>query len=811
MVDKTVIIRPPDDERRGRRRRPVPADVSPAKVQQRSAGAGENRSKAREAKAAAPSATDKEIAAPHVSPPRKTIGLAGLSLIAAALLLSGVSTALLTVYLLLPPNTERDSAVHDFNAAELDQQIVPVADETTIDSDVALIESVIEPQMVELSGDPVLVKEVQGKARQLLKLEHRTALSAAAKLGVKGAVFRMTDMLDSNNLGLAGGVVGSQQDFAFFQNAAFRPTESELSTANAAADEEEGTSVLAFERMATGRSRNEYARVLKSAAGLGDVLAEFGLDTETSKSAAAAMKQYYGVTALQLDDSVAVLGADAEGSSAQIPVQVSVYRDGEWLGTVAMNDQGSYTKGEDPWHNRDIFGARLLPDEDTEGSRLRLLDAIYAVALRNGLPAAVAGETIMLLSRAHDLEQIVSKGDSITLVYSPDARDPGTGFGRVIYIRISGAGGGFECYVFQPRGGGQFECITSNGDSNIAEAGMVMPVNGTLVAKFGPQKASDGEPRMNFGVDWAAPKGTPVVAAFAGTVTAAGSEPDKGNVVQLSHADGASTTYSYLQRFAPGIAAGAKVIAGQTIGFVGNPPFSREPRLHFELRRNGEPVDPVGEMQASIGKGGAVDVFVQRIIHIESANRCDARNPLSTAVGLGQFIESTWMTTIRVHRPDLLAGRSRAEVLALRTNCELSRAMTAAFTRDNAAVLRSRGHAVTPGNLYLAHFLGVGGAIKALSSHPDRQIVEVFGPAHVNANPFERGKSIGYLISWASRKMAGAGRVAVAATSGKAPRAGEAIGKELPAQTSAPEDRMVRYAGDPVFAELKQNIDVLLR
>ena len=79
--------------------------------------------------------------------------------------------------------------------------------------------------------------------------------------------------------------------------------------------------------------------------------------------------------------------------------------------------------------------------------------------------------------------------------------------------------------------------------------------------------------------------------------------------------------------------------------------------------------------------------------------------------------------------------------------------MTAAFTSDNAAVIRKAGHSVTPGNLYLAHFLGVGGAMKVLRSPPHHQIADVFGQAHVRANPFERGKTIGYLASWAAKKM----------------------------------------------------------
>ena len=221
------------------------------------------------------------------------------------------------------------------------------------------------------------------------------------------------------------------------------------------------------------------------------------------------------------------------------------------------------------------------------------------------------------------------------------------------------------------------------------------------------------------------------------------------------------------------------------------------------------PVDPVGQIQSSVGTGGAVDQFVRRIINIESANRCDAHNPLSTAVGLGQFIESTWMITIRLHRPDLLAGKSRGEVLALRTDCELSRAMTMAFTRDNAAVIRQSGFSVTPGNLYLAHFLGVGGAIKVLASQMDRQIVDVFGAAHVRANPFEQGKSIGYLVSWAAKKMTGA-------APSQAPQQGSAVastssGGAPTGSAPAGDGQMEKLPVDPAFANLKAAVLAFLQ
>ena len=249
-------------------------------------------------------------------------------------------------------------------------------------------------------------------------------------------------------------------------------------------------------------------------------------------------------------------------------------------------------------HFRNTIAAGDVRPED----RPRLLDAIYAAALRDRVPTAVVGETMMLLSRALDLEQKVQPGNSLTLIYSPIARDLKTGLGRIVFVSIVRTTGNLDCYVMQSTTAA-FECVSAEGQNSVVAGGMVVPVNGIVVAKFGPQGSSadvTAEP-MNFGVDWTAPLGSPVVAAFAGDVTAIGPEAPFGTVIRMSHLDNKTTMYAYLQRAETGIAVGSSVKAGQVIGYVGTPASSREPRLHFELRNGGVPVDPVGEVQSAIG------------------------------------------------------------------------------------------------------------------------------------------------------------------------------------------------------------------
>ena len=99
--------------------------------------------------------------------------------------------------------------------------------------------------------------------------------------------------------------------------------------------------------------------------------------------------------------------------------------------------------------------------------------------------------------------------------------------------------------------------------------------------------------RPHEGVDFAAPAGTPVHATADGTVSFAGRQGGYGNVVKLSHARAYSTTYAHLSGFASGLRAGGSVRRGDVIGYVGSTGWSTAPHLHYEVRVNGAPRDPL--------------------------------------------------------------------------------------------------------------------------------------------------------------------------------------------------------------------------
>lgn len=99
--------------------------------------------------------------------------------------------------------------------------------------------------------------------------------------------------------------------------------------------------------------------------------------------------------------------------------------------------------------------------------------------------------------------------------------------------------------------------------------------------------------RPHYGVDYAAPLGTPVVAIGDGRVTKAGVESGSGRVVRIVHNSIYSTAYLHLSRFGAGITSGAYVKQGDIIGYVGSSGLSTGPHLDFRFYKGGSPVDPL--------------------------------------------------------------------------------------------------------------------------------------------------------------------------------------------------------------------------
>jgi hypothetical protein len=145
--------------------------------------------------------------------------------------------------------------------------------------------------------------------------------------------------------------------------------------------------------------------------------------------------------------------------------------------------------------------------------------------------------------------------------------------------------------------------------------------------------------------------------------------------------------------------------------------------------------------------------LADQIAGVESGGDANATNPNSSAGGAGQFIDSTWTSLLRQHRPDLADGKSDSDLIALKGDPMLSKQMIDAYASDNGAILSKNGLPVTPGSTYLAHFAGPQGAVSVLKADPNTPVSQVLSPDAVKSNPFLAKMTAGDLAAWASRKM----------------------------------------------------------
>ena len=124
-------------------------------------------------------------------------------------------------------------------------------------------------------------------------------------------------------------------------------------------------------------------------------------------------------------------------------------------------------------------------------------------------------------------------------------------------------------------------------DTTPSAAGLIWPVNGPVTSPFGYRWG-----RLHSGIDIGVPEGTPIHAAAAGTVVLAAWTGGYGNYTCIDHGGGLATCYAHQSAYA--VSTGAHVSQGQVIGYVGSTGHSFGPHLHFEVRINGVPVDPLG-------------------------------------------------------------------------------------------------------------------------------------------------------------------------------------------------------------------------
>lgn len=244
-------------------------------------------------------------------------------------------------------------------------------------------------------------------------------------------------------------------------------------------------------------------------------------------------------------------------------------------------------------------------------------NSFISTALELSVPANALMEMVRAFSYDVDFQRDIKSGDKLEVVldkfYTEDGKFSHSG--EVMYSSLTLSGKKISIYHFT-NSMGQTGYYNEKGE-NIKKEFLRTPINAARISsKYGMrQHPVHGYSKMHRGVDFAAPIGTPILAAGSGIVEIVNNHyGNYGKYIRIKHNSTYSTVYAHASRFAGGIKPGTKVNQGQVIAYVGTTGMSTGPHLHYEVIEHGKQINPLKFKFASSGgklTGKDLELFKQ--------------------------------------------------------------------------------------------------------------------------------------------------------------------------------------------------------
>ena len=221
-----------------------------------------------------------------------------------------------------------------------------------------------------------------------------------------------------------------------------------------------------------------------------------------------------------------------------------------------------------------------------------ITNSLYASAIKNGIPPGIIIDFARVYGFQIDFQRDIWKNDSFQILYENfvDDKEKVIETGNIIFAKLILQGKDFPLYGFKTKEGYDY---FDNFGKSVKKSLMKTPINGArLSSNFGLRKHPIlGFNKMHRGTDFAAAKGTPVMASGDGKIIRARWCGGGGNCIKIKHNSTYSTVYAHLSKFARITKEGARVRQGQIIGYVGSTGMSTGPHLHYEVIENGRKIN----------------------------------------------------------------------------------------------------------------------------------------------------------------------------------------------------------------------------
>ena len=221
-----------------------------------------------------------------------------------------------------------------------------------------------------------------------------------------------------------------------------------------------------------------------------------------------------------------------------------------------------------------------------------ILQSLYKAATDQNIPPNIIIEFARVYGFQVDFQRDIRKEDKFQIMYEAfiGKNKKVIETGEILFANLKLSGQDYSLYYFDEE---KVEGHYDRNGKSIQKALMKTPINGArLSSSYGMRKHPiDGFNKMHRGTDFAAPKGTPIMASGNGTIQKAGWCGGGGNCVKIKHNSTYETIYAHMSKFARGIKKGVRVKQGQTIGYVGSTGKSTGPHLHYEVVVNGKKIN----------------------------------------------------------------------------------------------------------------------------------------------------------------------------------------------------------------------------
>ena len=239
---------------------------------------------------------------------------------------------------------------------------------------------------------------------------------------------------------------------------------------------------------------------------------------------------------------------------------------------------------------------QIKPEVGTVYARGEIDSSLFLAARRAGLSHNLTMDLANVFGYDIDFALDIRKGDSFEVLYEEKTVDgERVGTGNILAARFTNRGKTYSAVRYTNKDGAT-SYYNADGTS-MRKAFIRTPVDfARISSRFsnGRKHPILNKIRAHKGVDYAAPRGTPIKSAGDGKVLLAGRKGGYGNTVIIQHGQRYRTLYAHMQGFAKGVRNGSSVKQGQIIGYIGTTGLSTGPHLHYEFQVDGVHVDPLG-------------------------------------------------------------------------------------------------------------------------------------------------------------------------------------------------------------------------